>query len=801
MKDQKIVTPEHNMRADKYPLEEYSEIGKRGVWRKDGYEKVSGYAIYTSDVQLPGMLYLRILASPYPHASIKSMDTSKAEALPGVRAILRYDDPELPEKFDTSGHFGDEEPVLNRVAYWQGMLMGVAVAADTEDIANEALKLVGIEWEERPFNLDQEEALKPGAPLSNPESHPEGNLVPPFDDDFNVYHGDFEKGFKEADQIIEFKARRDRETYVSPERPCGVFRWNGEYPELWLKHQRPHLSKRQIAQFFKVPVSQVQIHCFYQGASFGGWSQHAWNMGPNYIAGILSKRTGRPVKWMFTRREDFYGAGMDDSRYEIKVGIKKDGTITAVHAKATFSERGLSHTDHFIENSKIANLYQESQGAVLNILKGHAIRCEQNMNAFCFNSVLGHVAEALEMDPTEVALINDGCEGHAMADLVAKKLDLGFPDRDSLKECIEAGKKAIDWDNKWHAPGTKKLPNGKMHGIGFAWSHEWNDSGGAGSFGIRLERDDGTARIFGLRCDNGVSAETAYCQIVADEIGLRYEDVYYRPFEESGFIPMTPDSSTNLSINGHAVRNAARKLKQKILKAATSPRITERSDMGYVPPFVDYEPEDLEIKDSVIYVKADPSKKMTVAEFVGPSHCMGKMDVGSSEPLFAYGWHSQQGAYMKPLPGPRLRFVRQAHFVEVEVDPETGAVEIIKVVNCNDVGKAINPDACEGQQYGGTFMGVSRVTSEEVIYCPDTGVILNGNLLDYKISTIMDVGPIDTILIETGMGYGPYGSCGIGECIPTIVPSALYGAVHNAVGKWVDMPFTPERVLKALGKI
>src|SRR5512135_2380452 len=173
-----VIAPEHPLGGDKYPLDAYNAVGKR-VRRKDGREKASGYAIYTSDLQLPGMLWLRILACPYPHARIATMDTGDAERFLGVRALLRYDDPELPEKADTGGHFGKagqaHEPVLNRVGYWHGMPMGVAIAADTEDIANQALGLVRIEWEERPFNLDPEKALHPGAPLSNPEAYPHGN--------------------------------------------------------------------------------------------------------------------------------------------------------------------------------------------------------------------------------------------------------------------------------------------------------------------------------------------------------------------------------------------------------------------------------------------------------------------------------------------------------------------------------------------------------------------------------------------------------------------------------------------------
>ena len=349
-------------------------------------------------------------------------------------------------------------------------------------------------------------------------------------------------------------------------------------------------------------------------------------------------------------------------------------------------------------------------------------------------------------------------------------------------------------------PGTKKLPNGRMHGIGFTYTHEWSDSAGSGAVGMRIERDDGSARILGQRCDNGCAAETAYCQIAADELGFRYEDVHYRVFEEGGFTPMTPDSSTNLSVNGFAVRNAARQLKRKILEIATTPRITERPDMGYTPPLAGYRPEDLDIRESVVYVKKDPSKRITMADLVRPAFFMGKMDIGSTEPLFAWGWQNQQGAFMG-TPGPRPIFVRQAHFVEVEVDPETGGIEVTRVANANDVGKAINPDAVEGQQYGGSVMGVSRSRTEDTIYCPATGVVLNGNLIDYKINTMLDCGPIDTFIIETGMGYGPYGAVGIGEDVATVVPAAFYAAVHNAIGQWVDLPTTPDRVLKALGKI
>jgi len=809
----KIVEQFDNLKSDKYPLKEYQSIGKRGVRRVDGYEKATGYAKYTMDVQLPGMLFLRFLTSPYPHAEIKSMDTSRAEAYPGVRAVLRYDDPDLPPTADLGGHEPSTEPVIPRIAYFQGQEVGVAVAADTEEIAEQALKLIDVEWEQRPFVLDPEEALQPGAPLANPESYPDGNLYGQLT--AVEEHGDVEKGFAEADRIIEFKFRQGLNTWIGPERPCGVFRWNGEYPEVWVKHQRPHIGKRAIASWFGgIPMNKIQIHCLYQGASFGGWSQMSWNMGGHYCAAVVAKRTGRPVKWAFSRREDFYGGEMDEGVYYFKVGAKLDGTITAVKGRAVFANQTMpvfGFVKHFIDNTRIPNVYGKTEPAKVN--KGPEVptRCEQNPNCHSMTMVFNHVADALGLDPTEVALKNDGYEGHDINWLNERKKELGFQVRDSLRECIEKGKAAIGWDDKWHPPGTKKLPNGKMHGMAFTWTHEWDDSAGSSEIAIRMERNDGTATIYGCRADIGVNAETAYCQIAADELGIRIEDVYYRPHHDTGFFTMTPDSSTNMSVNGYAIRNAARLLKRKILEAATGP--TGTSQMGSFPPaFPGKKAQDLDIKDSVIYEKANPSNRMTMAEFIGPAGAMGPllspygepMSVGKElvgypfkAPMFEYAWQVQRGAYT----GARVRLCRQAHFMEVEVDTETGEIDITRVATVNDVGKVISWEGCEGQQYGGAFMGVGRGRTEEVVHDPMTGVMLNGNLLNYKIPTMLDIGHIDTILVQTGMGYGPYGVVGIGEDVATVIPALIGPAVHNAIGKWVDeFPMTPDRVLRALGK-
>jgi CO/xanthine dehydrogenase Mo-binding subunit len=794
--------PDNPMEHDRYIPEAFSLLGKRGVRRIDGFRKASGTATYTRDVILPGMLYARWLTCPFANAKIKRMDTSKAEALPGVRAILRYDDPEVYGKRIPTLH-GGEEDILAGYAYFQGQQVGAVVAADSEDIANEALKLIRVEWEERPFVLEPEEALKSGAPLSRPEWMPEGNERTLFFQPSNIFSfGDVKKGFKTADKIIEFKTRRRYHGCSDAELVSGITRWEGECAELWLHHQHPYEHKWMMHQWFGMPMSKVKINSPYNGAMFGGWNWIDYGMVPQYVSALLSRRTRRPVKWIFDRRDDFHFGSLDAMESEFMVGVKMDGTITAVKIKSYFVNLSYEAGLHFLENCKIPNIESETLVAQVNKGPTMAIRCEQLPPAFALIHVFNHVAAELGMDPTELALKNDGAEGEDMGSLDAFKRGHGFPVRDSLKECIEAGKKAIGWDEKWHMPGTKKLPNARMHGLGFIWDHEWEDTRGAGVAGLMIQQD-GTVNIIALHADVGVNAESTYCEIVAEEMGMCYEDVFLRQQDDVHLPLMTPDGSCNLTTNGYVMKKVAKKAKQKLLELATTTvHLIERD----VPPaFPNRRAEDLDIKDSIIYVKGNPSIRQTVADVVKDvkgsfiqKHEYGAIQNTTHEPIYVWAYHRQGRLGIEPG---RHRLCRQAHFCEVEVDPETGEVEVTKVVNVNDVGKAMSPETVEGQQYGGTYMGVGRNRSEEYIWDPHTGVLLNGNLLDYKFSSMLDVGPIETIIVETGMGLGPYGSIGIGEDVGNDTTYLLHGAVYNAIGKWVDDgPITPDKVLKALGK-
>ena len=817
--DLKIMEYEPLVR-DRYIPEEFQYLGKRGISRMDGREKAGGTAQYTRDVKLPGMLYCKIMTSPYANAVIKSLDTSRAEKLPGVRAILRFDDPELKDKallgtntkfnaghmpFDGQAFYKGKEElavtqeqwiqgggrVLDGFAWWEGAHSGVAIAAETLQIAEDAIRLVKVEWEERDVVLNPIEALKPGAPAAAPEINDSTNLLRKV----RIEHGDVEKGFKEADKVIEFDIRRRPYTVADAEPMSDVILWRGDNLEIWAHQQQAYDGKCLLSAVTGIPLNKIKLHVPYQGCHFGGGGNPMMHHthGLHVVSTILAKRTNRPVKTVYNRRDNFYSLSQDaDSNTHFKVGFKNDGTITAVKIDNITAKMGQYGIDHFEDNTRIPNLLLNYVEAQANMAPAWWFRCEQNHNSFCFSAVFAHVADAIGMDPTEVALKNDGADGKDMQYLSKFKKDHGFPDRDSLAEVIEKGKAAIEWDKKWHAPGQKVLPNGKLHGIGFTWDHEWDDNRGAASAGL-IMHCDGTVDILSQKSDDGVNPMTTNCEIVAEELGLKLKDVNWRFFEDVGFQMMTPDGSCNLCTDAYVSCNMARKAKKTLLEYATTP--IKLIEIEYPPAFPDHKPEDLDVKDSFVFVKADPENRVPVAEVVKRT----TLNQSSSRaPLFEWAYH-RQGRY--GCEEGRHRLCRQGYFAEVEVDPDTGEVEIVKIVNVNDVGKALSPETCNGQQYGGAYMGAGRGMAEEVIYDPKTGVKLNGNLVDYKVWTFRDIKATDNILVETGLGYGPYGLVGIGEDCATVVPFVIGNAIHNAIGEWVDdHPMTPDKVIKAIAK-
>jgi CO/xanthine dehydrogenase Mo-binding subunit len=764
-------------------------IGMRRVRRQDGLDKASGKAVYARDVQLPGMLYAKPMCSPFAHAKIKGMDTSKAEALPGVRAVLRYDDPEFGNnKTEISRQYPHQKRLyefLWDTAYNYGQQVGVVVCADSQSIVDEALRLIKAEWEELPFILDWEKALEPGAPLLRPDENSKDNIELELD----FVHGNVEDGFKKADHIIEWKAVAEEDVWAGVEAMVAVAEWNGDYLNVWQHGQHPTMVQCELKRY--TTMDKIFVHSPYNGALFGGITFLGAPEAMAMYAAILSKRTGKPVK-MLHDGSHFDGAEEKMGSYFFKVGYKDDGSVTALDLLTYYSAQTVhDQIVKFRESGKCHDIHHHDIQPFIN--RAQPV-CYKHGAPACYvqSQVYGHVADALKMDPTKVALINDGCEGISMSDVAAIKKDYGFdPTRDSLKEVIEIGKKAIDWDNRWHEPGTKLLPNGKYHGIGFMWTIGWNGTSvGALNTGI-LMRVDGTVNILAHRADIGTAPHTTYSQVVADEMGMLYKDVTLNMADEiMGFEIVAPGGSHGLVSNIPGMVLAARQARQMLLEYAVK---SESPNAKAV--FPDKTPAELDIKESVIFEKSNPANRVPVATVVNRFFRCSSMGYTNC-PFFVRVMPPRvDSAYKK------YNMVRQCYFMEVEVDPDTGQVDVVKVVVVNDVGRAINPDMCNGQQYGGTYMGVSITFNEQIFYDPATGVKLNDNLISYPAATVLDCGDIDTHLVETGLGWSVYGTCGIGEsaaaCVRVLGPPAIY----NALGVYIDdLPVSPDKILRALKK-
>jgi CO/xanthine dehydrogenase Mo-binding subunit len=777
-------------------------IGRRGLRPKEAAEKVSGKAVYASDVYLPGMLYAKVYRSPHAHARIKSMDSSRAAAIPGVRAIIRYDDKDvdLHDYFPREiGWYWWRDSILPDTADFQGVRLGALVVADSEEVCDQALNLVGegIEWEQLPFILDPEEPIKPFAAILHPEKNPNSNI---WKDAVVLNLGDVEKGFAASQNIIEFSQKKpDDDVWATPEPGCHVAHYKSDELEFWFHGG----SVGRDIKFGMIPEikdsgMKVKVHTPHSGAMFGG-NQMGYNSHLCRYAIIASKKTNKPVKIV-----DDYGLAWEGTSYETgtayyKVGFNNDGTIVAI-GLVTYQHDGHPLYKMLVNSLKTPNIHVRQIQSYWS--KAHE-SCWKDGAFDCvlINMIINKVAADLNMDPVKVQLINDGVRGHDMPWLAENvKKRYGLPLRDSLQEVIDAGKAAFNWDQNWHAPGARKLLNGKMHGVAFYACASWA-TGVRGPNnphpGIGIS-DDGTATIFFRRCDCGQSAPTTYCQIVADESGLLYEDVKIEFKEYFSFDAFYPAGSMGTMTNSYGLVWNARAMKKLLLEYALKPLPVMGNYPGFGPPpkpspFEGKTIEELDIRGSVIFEKANPDNSMTVKKLAS-SH--------------KYSWLEGSRFFVGITPPEPDKIdgsydmARQAVFVEVEVDTETGQVDVTRLVHPYDLGQSINPDINDQQLLGGAYEGIGVSTTEGIFYDPRTGVKLNDNFLGYPILTIKDMGTIECPIVETHVGFSAYGLYGCSEAGKAATAAAiLVPAVYNALGIWIDeTPITPERVLKALGK-
>ena len=783
-----------------HKLTKYNYIGKGGIGRKDGYNLASGKAQFTKDMQFPHMLYAKTYRSPYAAAKIKSMDTSKAEAVPGVKLVIRYDDPNPqwlawynPSAMPTIP--GGFQAILGDRACHGDQPVGAVVIAESTSICDEALSLITVEWEQLPWFTDGEEAAKPSAPILFPEISPKTNVIASYPDPLS--RGDAESAFAQADHIIEFSIRRWDNGCGPVEGAAVLTKWQGDEAEAWLASQFPHQSQEAAAiDVYNLASNKYHLFSPSHGGSFGATFHNFYNTLIGPLGAILSKRVGQPVQ--FTMDTTPYIRDVIVSDFKFKVGYKNTGEITGIEQSGFSPVGSVVSLEKTIADTSIPYV----RDLVTLVYTNKACWTTQRDGAgpcSWMNIPFMRVAEELGMDPTKVALLNNGANGSKknLEDLATERLKPGV---DSLKQCITAGKEAFGWDGKWHAPGKKQLSNGRMHGVSFAWCEEWAMWANFTQIMASID-SDGKVLLSGRRGDSGQDTVSCYARIFADETGIKYEDIScdFHHNCNSSVELKAPGGSGGLVNNGSAVVDAAHKIRNILFEMATSTGefantypTASYGEVGTTAIFPGLTANDLDLKDSVVFEKAKPKNSQTIQQiisaFEGTIHAnrRGGATVIGSAPGLANAEHP----------------TRQCHFMEVEVDTDTGKVYITKLVNVNDVGKAINPDALNGQQYGGSYMGVGLSNQDRIIYDPTTGIMLNNNLIEYKWPAFQDIGAsMQQILIETEMGHGIYGATGIGENVGACTCMLTYMAIHNATGVWVDqLPSTPDVVLKALGK-
>jgi len=770
--------------------QEFSVIGKR-LPRADAVEKVKGEAKFTSDIQLPQMMQAKFLRSPHAHARITRIDTSKAEALSGVKCVLTHKNvPKVHPVPQVPG--GKFEYLLDETVHCVGEEVA-AVAAVTKEIAEEALKLIEVEYEVLPAVFDKEEAMKPDAPLVYPELGSNLYQSPrTIDGMLPLDWGDVEKGFAEADYILEGTYESPLQHHVSPEPRSVVCQWIGDKLTCWASTQVPQKLRLELSVCLDIPLSSVRVISTYSVGGYGAKDPEKTAT----LTALLAKRTGRPVRAVFTRAEDFIGTHRRiDSKIHARLGVKRDGAITALYAKMITNFGKGSQVANFVPACSAVNTctmlyrYQNSKfegyHVITNIQDHGAMNGFGDPEAgFCIERLIDEAAEKIGMDPVEFRLKNCmryGDKGMECDYVAFGPIKWGIvgPDIDSFQECIRRVAEKARWKEKWKGWKTPvEVRGARKRGIGVAIGMHHCVAATQDSATVKMNQD-GTADVFSSDPDIGQGLRTAMAQVVAEVLGLRYEDVNVI-LSDTSVTPYGPgvfgSRGTSLGIN--AAYLAAQDARLKLFQIAA--------------PRLEVEPEALEAKDGKVYVKGDRERGIPIAELCSVSPQV------TGNAVVPYPWRDERtGKEIAPVSV-------AATIAEVEVDTETGELDVLRITSAHDCGRAINPQIIENQIDLSVVMGNGWVRSEEFVIDKNLGVMLNPNLLDYKLMTILDMPKreeLQEIIVEFPTPWGPFGAKGMSETATTTQAPALANAIYNATGVRIRGDhLTPDRVLEALEK-
>ena len=776
------------MSAPTSPAQQDFAVIGNSVKRADVVGKVTGQAMYAGDLALPGMLHACLKRADIAHARILGIDVSQALALPGVKAVLTHKD--VPRVL----HYGSPHPrsasvtrdqyiLDDTVRYWgEGV---AAVAAVSEEIAQQAIDLIEVTYQPLPAVFTIEDAMKPDAPQIHAVS-PGGNLViPPA-----VYaRGDIQRGFAEAEVIVEGEYSMGRPTPAYMEPNICTCKWDssgdGEGKlTVWISTQTAFMVRGTLAEVLGLPLHKVRVIVDHMGGGFGA-KQDLFQS--EFLCALLARQTGKPVRMEFSRKETFLGGrSRHPGKVWLRQGFRKDGTICAREARIVFNSGaygshgpGVTHvgTSALTSLYRCDNVHLEGRCVYTNTPIAGAFRGYGVVQTYyALDIQMDEAAERLGMDPAQLKLLNAVRAG-----------DMAPSDHaivgHGLEDCIRRGLQETNWATVRNAtPGglpAATAPSAKRQSgaLRTGWGMGCEMHGSSAYPGIKERgnaivnmNEDGTVTLMTGAAGLGTGAHTALAQIVAEELGVRFEDVSV-VHGDTDIVPwdIGAFASHTTYMVGRAAQMAASQVKQQVLE-----RAAERLEVAV---------EDLEARLGVIAVRGVPAKQITVREAVAAARGI------PAAHLVATGTYT-----------PTKSYSFGAHFVQVQVDTETGQVEVLQVVPVHEIGKVIHPVAAAGQVEGGIQQGIGHTLSEDYVIDLNTGRSLNPSFVDYKMPLSMDMPPIRTILLETAPDPGgPWGAKGVGEDPIIAIGPAIANAIYNAIGvRFRHYPITPEQVLQGL---
>jgi len=730
------------------------------VPRAEGPDKVTGRSIYAADVNLPGLLWGKILRSPYPHARIRRIDASRACQVPGVRAVITGQ--EIPGHF--MGKMIRDMPVLCwDVVRFVGDRVA-AVAADTPEAAEAALGLINVEYEELPALFDPLEAMRPDAPrlhedVAGYDGAPKERLaldVPNGLTRLAWRKGDVEQGFREADLVLEhtFYIPGRHQGYIEPHAGVVAIEPDGRI-QVWASTKHPFANRAQLAKAIDAPEERIRVNVVNVGGEFGGKGDAA----DLPVAYFLAQRSGRPVKIVMTYAEELMaGNPAHPTVVTVRSGVKRDGRIVArslraVHASGAYgalkSNASLSTWHYAGWLYRVENASCEFLQVYTNTVPGGYFRAPGAVaTCFALESHMDIIARELGMDSAEFRLRN----------LIGEGEEDGIGERLHSVRFREVLQAALD------AAGWQKPKPGRSYGRGIALFGRHISGGDTGV--ILTAEPDGNFTVISPTFDQGAGTHTILRQLVAEEMRVPVQQVRVMV----GDTDIAPrDSGARASrvtyVAGRAVVQACGELRTQLMAQAAR--------------MLECPPEEVEFRDAKFSFRQDPSQHVTLRRVV--AQATRRLTVTVHE----------------DLPQPDDVTYICAQVAEVEVDPETGAVRLNRFVTAHDVGTIINPITHQGQIDGGVVMGLGQALMEELVM--ENGQVTNASLGDYKLPTAADIPQLETVLVRSGGGVGPYEAKAIGEFANNSPPAAVANAVADAVGvRLFELPITAEKIYRAL---